>query len=110
MAWLLVWLNAVKTCDSQLLRLPGATLASGDQLKKFASVCEDTGRPGDPGASCWVEPMSKVNSWRALRCVCACLHAHRAVGLQALRICQQLRRPALAPGHGASCRMAGLGH
>lgn len=56
--------------------------------EQFASVCEDTGRPGNPGASCWVEPMPKAYSWRAPGCVCvytsASHHCSRAAGLEDL--------------------------
>lgn len=57
------------------------------EREELASVCEDTGRPGNPGASCCVEPRSKANSWKVPGCVCACLHAHhcsRAAGLEDL--------------------------
>lgn len=89
MAWLWVWLSPVEMCVSQLLKLPGATLGSGDQMKeKSLHLCvRTTGRPGNLGASCWVEPMSNANSWRAPGYVCACLHAHhcsRAAGLEDL--------------------------
>lgn len=108
MAWLWVWLSPVEMCVSQLLKLPGATLGSGDQLKeKSLHLCvRTTGRPGNLGASCWVEPMSNANSWRAPGYVCACMPT-TAAGLQALKICQQLRA-AQTPGHGENCRMAGL--
>lgn len=60
-----------------LLKVPEATLGSEGQVKeKSLHLCVRTlGRPGNPGASCWVEPMPKANSWRAPGCVCACLHA-----------------------------------
>lgn len=40
------------------------------------SLCETTGRPGDPRASYWIDGVSKVSYWRNPQYVCVYVHMH----------------------------------
>lgn len=72
MAWLQIWLNAVKFCESAAQAHRSYSWETSWKTR-VASVCQDTARPGNPGDSCWLEPISKANSWRA-QGVCVCMH------------------------------------